>query len=148
MALTFILIPAAFVASRFLGVSGGLKESACGWFLASVLIWAGRRHIHHGSIPAVIKPFQSRPMRFAGQISYSVYLLHSPLLGLANLLLLPLPLETLERYMVLTFVAVPVVLGICYLFYLLVERHFLNSHQQVVHDGDIRVPYHQPVQQG
>jgi peptidoglycan/LPS O-acetylase OafA/YrhL len=108
----------------------GLTEIAVGIALAAVLVLAGRFTLSHGTAPGLLRPFASRPMMFLGLISYSVYLLHVPLLATANLLLLPLGLSTVPQYLVMTLVVAPVVLALCWVFFLLVERHFLNSRQR------------------
>lgn len=125
--LSLALTPISFVLSKVLGLdSAVLQETSCGIFLATVLVWAGRL----SETPRVLRVFDTKTLTLSGQFSYSVYLLHSPLLGLANLVLMPLDLDTLAHWLIMTFVAVPVALGICYLFYLAVEKHFLNSHQK------------------
>ncbi|CAA9585897.1 MAG: hypothetical protein AVDCRST_MAG86-3760 [uncultured Truepera sp.] len=69
-----------------------------------------------------------RPIVLLGTFSYSIYLVHSPLLGLFNLLTLHLTLSSDVRFLMMLFVALPVVLGCSYLFYRVVERRFLPGH--------------------
>ncbi|WP_353809248.1 acyltransferase family protein [Agromyces sp. SYSU T00194] len=108
-------------------------ETAVAILLATILVWGGRA-ARKGRTPLALRPFASRPALFLGLISYSVYLVHSPLLGMANLLLLPLGLSTMRQYLLLTLVVVPLVLVVCWLFYLAVERHFLNHRQRHASD--------------
>lgn len=85
-----------------------------------------------GDIPRAVRWLGSKPLLTLGLFSYSIYLVHSPLLGLANLLLLPLDLPIIAQYLIMTFVVLPAVLVACYGFFWLVERHFLNSRQKQV----------------
>lgn len=127
IALSAVLVLLSFILTRLLSLDNAvLKETSCGAFLALVLIWAGRQN----QTPRALRVFDTKPFASFGQISYSVYLLHSPLLGLANLILVPFELNTLLHWVIMTLVAVPASLVICYLFYLAVESHFLNSHQR------------------
>lgn len=120
------LVYRAFPAAR---AHGWLLELVVGCLTAAVLVWLGRRAIA-GRRNVVTGFFGSRPMLFLGLTSYSIYLVHSPLIGLANLVLLPLHLSLVANYLVLTFVAVPLALGVSWLMFFLVERHFLNSRQR------------------
>ncbi|MEV7631647.1 acyltransferase [Microbacterium sp. NPDC089318] len=87
-----------------------------------------------GKRPVAAAALSTRPLMFLGLISYSVYLLHSPLLAWANIMLLSVDLPILTHYLLMTMVALPIAIAICIAFYWLVERHFLNSRQrQVVH---------------
>jgi len=104
-------------------------EIISGLATAAALVWVGRRAIAGESNP-LVKPFQSRPMMFVGLISYSIYLFHSPVLGLLNLLTLPLHLPTVMQYLMLTFIGIPIALGVSWGMFWLVERHFLNTHQR------------------
>lgn len=85
-----------------------------------------------GRTPRSAVLLSSRPLMFLGLISYSVYLMHSPLLALGNFLLLPLELPVVVHYLLMTFVILPITLGLCYLFYWCVERHFLNTRQKQI----------------
>ncbi len=66
-----------------------------------------------------------------GSFSYSIYLIHSPLLGLFNLLTLSLPLTPNYRLAIMLAVALPFVVACSYLFHILIERRFLSGHQQL-----------------
>ncbi|QYI97632.1 acyltransferase [Curtobacterium flaccumfaciens pv. flaccumfaciens] len=68
----------------------------------------------------------------SGLVSYSVFLVHSPLLALGNLLLLPLGLPTPAQFGLMLFVVAPVVVAVCVVFAVLVERPFMNSHQRAL----------------
>ncbi len=65
-----------------------------------------------------------------GLVSYSVFLVHSPLLALGNLLLLPLDLPTPVQFAVMLLVVAPAAVAVCVLFAVRVERPFMNSHQR------------------
>lgn len=125
-----VLTLVAIVATKQLGIhSFGLIETCAGAAVAAGLVWVGQRATR-GATPGIVKPFQSRPMIRLGLFSYSIYLLHSPLLALANLLLLPLGLPLIGQWAVMTFAVVPVVVMVCYGFFFVVERKFLNTRQR------------------
>lgn len=107
----------------------GVIELSAGLAIAAGLVLVGTRYVA-GTPPRAVRFLESRPMKKLGLFSYSIYLLHSPLLGLANLLLLPLDLPLMVQWLVMTFVVVPVDIAICYGFFLLVESRFLNSRQR------------------
>lgn len=125
-----VAIPGAVVANRMLHVpSGALTETTAGLAVAAGLVWIGRRELEEKPNPLAI-PFRSRPMMWVGLISYSIYLFHSPLLALFNLLTLPWGLPTIAQYLLLTFVGIPVVVAISWGMFMIVERHFLNTRQR------------------
>lgn len=125
-----VLTLVAIVATKQLDIhSFGLIETCTGAAVAAGLVWVGQR-ANRGAIPAIMQPFQSRAMIRLGLFSYSIYLLHSPLLALANLLLLPLGLPLGAQWAVMTFAVVPVVVLVCYGFFFVVERKFLNTRQR------------------
>lgn len=129
IALTLAIIPAAALPRLFDTAADPFVEIVAGLAVASALIWAGRRTLSSGT-PRAALLLQSRPMMFLGLISYSIYLFHSPILGLFNLLLLPLHMPTVMLYLLVTFVGLPLAVGVAYLMFWLVERRFLNSRQR------------------
>ena len=125
----FAFFTVATVGLAVTGQSPGSTELSAGLAIAAGLVIVGRRHIN-GTPMRSVGFLQSRPLKKLGLFSYSIYLLHSPLLGLANLLLLPLELPLLTQWLVMTFIVVPVDIAICYGFFLLVESRFLNARQR------------------
>jgi peptidoglycan/LPS O-acetylase OafA/YrhL len=68
----------------------------------------------------------------AGLVSYSVFLVHSPLLALGNLLLLPFGLPTPTQFGLMLFLVAPAVVAVCVVFAMVIERPFMNSHQRAL----------------
>lgn len=116
------------ILSPFIQGKVWFSEIIAGGGFMALLVILGRRTTAGKSI-GIFRLFQSKPLRYVGLVSYSVYLLHSPLLALGNLLVTPLGLPLRVHYSVMMLLVVPVTLGICWLFFQGVERHFQNSHQ-------------------
>lgn len=69
----------------------------------------------------------SRTALRLGLFSYSIYLLHGPLVGIADLeIVRPMHLPPLVAFALLLFVAVPMILALCYAFHLVFEAPFLH----------------------
>lgn len=107
-------------------------EVAVGLLVATVLTWGGTIFVQTGQPPLLLRFLSLKPFALLGLFSYSLYLLHSPFLALFNLLTLPLGLPVTAQYLLMTLVAVPIAIGICWLFFLLVEKRFLNTRQRTV----------------
>jgi peptidoglycan/LPS O-acetylase OafA/YrhL len=67
-----------------------------------------------------------RPLVWLGGISYSVYLIHDPLMQQAAKIVRSLGLPPLVTWLGFEFVAVPVCIGLAWLFYRYVESRFLG----------------------
>jgi len=106
-----------------------VAESAVGAACAIVLVLLARQSLagRPGHLRGVL---ESWPLLGIGKWSYSLYLVHSPILALGNLLLLPIHLPVLVHFAVMTFAVLPAACAVSYGFYLIVERHFLTSHQK------------------
>jgi peptidoglycan/LPS O-acetylase OafA/YrhL len=113
-----------------------LSETGLGIVIALTLVWLGQRSISGmGSWLHTI--LESRPLVWMGLWSYSLYLIHSPLLGLGNLILLDsFDLTTVQQAVAMVAVVLPSALAVAYVFHRLVERRFLTSHQQQVEKTD------------
>ena len=85
---------------------------------------------------------QGRPSRFVrimehpffvwlGLFSYSIYLIHSPLLGFFNLATLNWKMSDDVRLWMMVGIALPLAIFASYVFFLAVEKHFLSGHQKV-----------------
>lgn len=106
-------------------------ETVLGAAVAASLVWLGSKAAD-GERSAAHRVLESKPLIRMGLWSYSFYLVHSPIIGLANLALLPVPMPLVVRFALLACVALPVAAAASYGFHRLVERRFMTSHQQSV----------------
>lgn len=123
--------PVLAIVTRQSVASAWVTEVMAGVVIGTFLAWAGRRAVM-GRPTKAARFFEIRPLARLGLISYSLYLLHSPLLGLGNLLFLPWGLSISAQLAMMYLVVTPLAVLICWLFFRLVEAHFLNSHQRNV----------------
>jgi peptidoglycan/LPS O-acetylase OafA/YrhL len=79
---------------------------------------------------------ESRALLTVGMFSYSIYLVHAPVLALLNLESLHWRLPLAGRLALMVAVAAPLAVGVGYLFHRLVEKRFLTSHQRSVSTAD------------
>jgi len=112
-----------------------ISETVLGLVVAGVLVWLAQRSLD-GRPSWAHHILESRFLVWVGLWSFSLYLIHSPLLALGNLLLLPMNLPTLVQFAVLVLVVLPLAAAIAYGFFILVERHFMTSHQHQVAKGE------------
>lgn len=130
VALLVTLVPAgaAFgLALRF----AWLSETAVGAAVALLLVWMAQRSVSREKTWAH-RVLEWRPLVQVGNWSYSLYLVHSPIIGIVNLLLLPVPMPLAARFALLACVGLPIAAAVSYGFHRLVERRFMTSHQQQV----------------
>lgn len=78
--------------------------------------------------PAIVRLLQAKPSVALGVFSYSIYLVHAPILALYNALIFPLPLSPTLRWASMLLVGVPLAIGVSYLFHLVCERRFMPGH--------------------
>jgi peptidoglycan/LPS O-acetylase OafA/YrhL len=116
-----------------------LSEPAVGVAVALLLAWLAQRSLAGRPTP-VHRALQCRPLVWLGLWSYSLYLIHDPLLSVGNALLLPWDIGIHTRFALEVGVVVPLAAAAAYLFHLAVERRFLNTHQR-------RVEAHSPVRE-
>ena len=92
---------------------------ACMSFL--IFIVADRNH-------PVSKLLGWKPLAKIGIFSYSLYLIHAPLLQVfIQYILMPLKLNIMNEFLVVTAVAIPIITGFSYCFFLLCEKPFLTK---------------------
>jgi peptidoglycan/LPS O-acetylase OafA/YrhL len=106
-----------------------LSETAVGAAVALLLTWLAQRTID-GEQTRVHRMLEWRPLVQAGNWSYSLYLIHSPIIGITNLILLPIQMPLVVRFALLACIALPIAGLASYAFHCLVERRFMTSHQQ------------------
>lgn len=75
---------------------------------------------------------ESRPVAFVGSFSYSLYLIHAPLVQCVwQHLVHPLRLSRNAEFLLLVVIGTPLILACSYLFFLAFERPFLSSRRAV-----------------
>jgi peptidoglycan/LPS O-acetylase OafA/YrhL len=133
-----IIIGAVALAWLWIDPDGAESRHAYSEMLAGIaaslmLLWLGSRSVA-GQPTRLHRFLETRFLVWVGGWSFSLYLIHSPLLGLSNLLLLPLGLPTWLQLTIMWFVALPASAAVAYVFYRLVETHFQTNHQRAVHE--------------
>ncbi|MEO7715367.1 MAG: acyltransferase [Capsulimonas sp.] len=69
-----------------------------------------------------------RPLAFLGAFSYSIYLMHGPLIQLIwQYAIHPLHLSRFTEFLLMVFPSLPIIVALCYLFFLACERPFLSK---------------------
>ncbi len=101
-----------------------LSETLVGASTALLVVWLAKN-----GTSKVTRLFSSKPMVRLGHMSYSMYLVHSPLLALGNLLLLQRSLEPTTHLALMYLVVLPCAIFVSWMFHLTVERHFMTAHQ-------------------
>lgn len=74
----------------------------------------------------IFRLLSSRILTFLGSFSYSIYLIHAPILFLSSTILTKLPVPALLAWGLILFLGVPVSLIGSYFFYLVFEKPFLK----------------------
>ncbi len=128
------IIPAALQVGKLPGTSW-LDDTLVGMGVACLLIFCTRHLTGDGSLrqPLLLKVLESRVAVTLGAFSYSLYLVHQPVLTGLDLILHRAGLTTEPVFWLLLLLGVPSCLGVAYLFYLLFERRFLPGHRHATH---------------
>lgn len=106
-------------------------ESAFGIAIALLLHWLTIR-AREKRPSQVGRVLSSRPLVRIGAGSYSLYLVHSPVLAAGNIALLDADLPYPARLAVMLLLVLPLSWLAGWVFFRLVERHFLTSHQKAI----------------
>jgi peptidoglycan/LPS O-acetylase OafA/YrhL len=85
-----------------------------------------------GRLASVVRLLESGPVLLLGLFSYSIYLFHSPVLGLTNVALIDVEMPLAARLALMWLVVTPAAVLLSYGMFLLFERRFLTSHQRAL----------------
>lgn len=122
---------AAFALVAAGAVIGGSEWMVSRYFWVDLLFGAGvacaMAAMHGGGWARLRAILSSRPALRIGLFSYSIYLLHGPLVGVVDQdVLHPMHLSPLVAFAVLLLVVVPAILAVCYGFHVLFEAPFIR----------------------
>lgn len=135
LAAAALVCSAAFLSLRplLLGLLGGGFGIAAGYLIgiAMALLLIALARAGDGSPSQRVRGIlESGPLVWLGSWSYSLYLIHSPVLALGNFLLLRWALPTGTHMLIQLLITAPIAAAAAFIFHVLVERRFLTSHQQ------------------
>jgi len=128
---------AAIAAATFLPATGltlfwGWRNSIAHWPLLDLIVGVGTAGLllaaAQSSQGIVSRAFSVQPLAWIGRFSYSLYLIHAPILQLLWLYALkPLGLGNGTIFVTLLLAGGPIIVGASYLFFRLFEKPFMNS---------------------
>jgi peptidoglycan/LPS O-acetylase OafA/YrhL len=122
---------AVFVAFVAVGIAEGSEWMVAHFFWMDLLFGIGVACVltvlYAGGGVRVRGVFASRTAIWLGLFSYSIYLIHDPIVGvLSKYAFAPLGLSPLATFTLMLVVGLPVILALCYGFHLLFEAPFLR----------------------
>jgi peptidoglycan/LPS O-acetylase OafA/YrhL len=83
----------------------------------------------------IVEALNWQPLVFVGTFSYSLYLIHPPILQLlSKYIVVPIHLDAFANTCVLLVVGAPISLFLSYLFFIVFEKPFLNSEKKTKKD--------------
>ena len=110
-----------------------LEDYALGFAVASLLVFCAVSPAGRGQLGRrIVMRFLEAPTLVAlGKFSYSIYLLHAPVLALVALAARELGLRAPAAYLLAIFWGIPLTLIVSYFFYLVAERPFMSASTRV-----------------
>jgi len=106
-------------------------ESACGIAIA-LLLYQLTTRARDGLPSPIGRLLSSRPLVRIGTGSYSLYLVHSPVLAAGNIALLDVDMPYPARLAAMLLLVLPLSWLVGWIFFHFVERHFLTGHQKAI----------------
>ena len=88
--------------------------------------------------PAILRIFECPWAVGLGAFSYSIYLIHLPILNLMGIVLPSFVISPMLQKALLLFIGVPIIIGLSYLFHLAFERRFMSAPAQKRVENDLQ----------
>jgi peptidoglycan/LPS O-acetylase OafA/YrhL len=130
--LLYAVTSAAFTGFVALAITEGTAWIVAHFFWMDLLFGLGFAGVltllHSGAARSVQRVLASRTALWLGLFSYSIYLVHDPIVGLLSKGVVgPLHLAPLAAFAVTLAIGLPIVIALCYGFHLLFEAPFLHN---------------------
>jgi peptidoglycan/LPS O-acetylase OafA/YrhL len=128
-AIQFVLVLAfALGKAKWWWANLWFADTQVGMFAACFLIYCTQQARREGATP-LLRMFQARGVVFLGTMSYSLYLMHAPVLTLLHIPLSSMPLTPTLRTGIMLIVCVPLTVVLTYLFHIAFERKYMSAHK-------------------
>jgi len=105
-----------------------ISETFIGFVICLIIIKYTLKEINGEKRTRMLKFLNTKFAVDLGVFSYSIYLIHSPLLGLFNLLTLNFAVSINIRLLCMLLVFVPISICISYIFHYYIERRYMSGH--------------------
>lgn len=113
--------------------SSMVEDTLIGFSVGCLLIYCARQMEQTGSRqPLTLRVLNARPLVTIGTFSYSLYLIHAPVLALLALACRALNVDPVAAHLTTLVIGVPLSLLAAYPFYLAFERPFMGPHGKPV----------------
>lgn len=122
-----LVLAAALLKARWWWAHLWFADTQVGLLAASVLIYCTQR-AHDNRPSGLLRLFQAPVAVLLGTMSYSLYLIHAPLLALLHVPLSRLHVSPTLRMGIMVFGYVPAAVVLAYAFHLVFERRFMSAH--------------------
>jgi peptidoglycan/LPS O-acetylase OafA/YrhL len=130
-AISLLALPANMIFCTYVvKLSPVISETITGALFCAILINYTTIELERAPRPLFLRLLSKDITIKLGAFSYSLYLVHSPVLAMFNLLTLDMPMSILTRFLMMQIVAVPCAIIISYVFFVLVEKRYTTSHVQ------------------
>ncbi|WP_431293738.1 acyltransferase family protein [Pedobacter sp. P26] len=120
-----LLIFALMIFISFRTTRDIISETLTGFFITVIIINFTLIEINNYKRPLFLKLCNSKTAIFLGAFSYSIYLIHSPILGYLNLMSLKYNMDIDLRLGIMFILFIPIALLISYLFHIVIEKRFM-----------------------
>lgn len=124
--LWLVVLPAAVVAGHKFGMAAWAADWIAGAAAALLILFLSNASGGERA-PWLLRLFESKPATRLGAFSYSIYLVHAPLFGLADLLMRHAGASADVRLLGLLAAVLPASVAVAYAFHRVFERPFMSA---------------------
>lgn len=120
-----LMVALKVLANRFGGLPEWIGDPLIGLSALCLLVYLARTSLERPG--RLVRWLSARPLVRIGQFSYSLYLIHAPVLVLLSMGFDAIGMNPFHAHVLMLVVGVPFAIGMAYLFFLAFERPFLSQ---------------------